>query len=383
MNNAWKNTIYLTHHSDIRYDESPVQFQQGNRIGADYIGNMIYEDETLKRILIDGGYIEGGVYYYYLTDHQGNNRMVVRSDGTVIQKNNYYPFGMVFAEQAVTVDEQDLQPYKYNGKELDRMHGLNQYDYSARYYDPALCRFTTVDPMAEKYYGVSPYVYCGDNPVNAVDITGMDWYWDQDKTRQYNPDITSQDQLQKGQTYIGTTDAVKDKNGNVIEDYRNDGSIMYTNETSGYRRMWNNTQTTGNEEMGIITDKGVLVLPSWNNGKHDSKVEKYNYAFDKGKLIDPVSDKEIPFSGTIHTHPTLETANGKIMNSWMNPSPEDYEYFGNRTPNIPFYVITANGKIHSYIPRSENLATPLILGNAGQTIGGIVFRNYSLKNRGK
>jgi len=147
---------------------------------TDYINNMIYEsgaldqNSTLKRILIDGGYIEGGVYYYYLTDHQGNNRMVVRSDGVVIQKNNYYPFGMVFAESYVTVDEQDLQPYKYNGKELDRMHGLNQYDYSARYYDPALCRFTTVDPMAEKYYGVSPYVYCLNNPVRYVDTNGKD-----------------------------------------------------------------------------------------------------------------------------------------------------------------------------------------------------------------
>ena len=49
MNNAWKNTTCLTHHSDVRYDESPVQFQQGNRIGADYIGNMIYESGSLDQ----------------------------------------------------------------------------------------------------------------------------------------------------------------------------------------------------------------------------------------------------------------------------------------------------------------------------------------------
>jgi len=169
----------------------------------------------------------------------------------------------------------------------------------------------------------------------------------------------------------------------VIENYRKDGSIMYSDEASGYRRMWNNTQKTGKEEMGIITDKGVLVLPSWNKKVTESAVEDYGYAFDKGNLVDPVSNKSISFSGTIHTHPTYETdPHGNVVHSWMKPSGEDFDYFGRETPNIPFYVITADGRIHSNIPRNANLATPLILGNAGKTIGGIVFRHYSLKHRG-
>lgn len=36
-------------------------------------------------------------------------------------------------------------------------------------YDPDLARWTTPDPLAEKYPGISPYVYCNDNPVNYVD----------------------------------------------------------------------------------------------------------------------------------------------------------------------------------------------------------------------
>ena len=52
------------------------------------------------------------------------------------------------------------------------MHGLNLYDYSARYMEPALGRFTTVDPLAEKYYSVSPYMYFNNNPVNNVDLKG-------------------------------------------------------------------------------------------------------------------------------------------------------------------------------------------------------------------
>ena len=68
---------------------------------------------------------------------------------------------------------QGFQPYKYNGKELDRMHGLDWYDYGARRYDPAYCMFTQMDPLVEKYPHLSPYVYCTGNPVNAIDPDGM------------------------------------------------------------------------------------------------------------------------------------------------------------------------------------------------------------------
>lgn len=146
---------------------------------TDYVGNIIYEAEKIgtnpatskTRILINGGYIEAGIYYFYLTDHLGNNRVVAKADGTVIQRNHYYPFGMTFAETPLA--EQKLQPYKYNNKEFDSMHGLNLYDYSARHMDATLGRFTSVDPLAEKYYSWSPYVYCYNNPLKYIDPSGM------------------------------------------------------------------------------------------------------------------------------------------------------------------------------------------------------------------
>lgn len=135
---------------------------------TDYVGNFIYENNVLKRILINGGYIENGVYHYYLTDYQGNNRIVVNASGVIVQRNNYYPFGTTFGDN--TVAEQGKQPYKYNGKELDQMHGLNWYDYSARWKDD--WRFMTVDPLAEKYYSVSPYAYVENNSIRHIDING-------------------------------------------------------------------------------------------------------------------------------------------------------------------------------------------------------------------
>lgn len=139
---------------------------------TDYVGNMIYEKGSLKRILVDGGYIENGAYYFYIQDHLGNNRVVAKADGTLVQANHYYPYGMTFAESSFA----EKQPYKYNGKELDDENGVNLYDYDARQMDIVSGRFTSVDPMAEKYYNWSPYVYCANNPINIIDPNGCDWY---------------------------------------------------------------------------------------------------------------------------------------------------------------------------------------------------------------
>ncbi|UKK72648.1 hypothetical protein L6467_01020 [Segatella bryantii] len=61
---------------------------------------------------------------------------------------------------------------RYNGKELDRSKDLDTYDYLARMYDPSLGRFMSVDQLCWKYYSISPYVYCADNPVKHVDPDG-------------------------------------------------------------------------------------------------------------------------------------------------------------------------------------------------------------------
>ena len=103
--------------------------------------------------------------------HFGNNREVVGACGAVTQVTNYYPFGAPYADASASKGA-DVQPYKYNGKELDLMHGLNTYDYGARQHDPVLARWDRIDPLCEKYYSTSPYAYCTNNPVNAIDPDG-------------------------------------------------------------------------------------------------------------------------------------------------------------------------------------------------------------------
>ena len=142
---------------------------------------------TLKNGRIDKYYFEGGfarafetsattdrfVFYYYNQDHLGNNREVVDIKGRIHQVTNYYPFGAPYADENA-IKGKSLQPYKYNGKELDLMHGLNTYDYGARQYDPILARWDRVDRMAEKKPWQSPYVYGRNNPIRFVDPDGND-----------------------------------------------------------------------------------------------------------------------------------------------------------------------------------------------------------------
>ena len=142
----------------------------GTTTTKDYCSNVVYENGIQKMLLTEDGYVDLSastpVYYYYLKDHQGNNRVVINSSGTVSETNHYYPFGGVFASTG------NVQPYKYNGKELDTKKGLNWYDYGARHYDATLGRWFVVDPLAEKMSAWSPYAYCFNNPIGLIDEEG-------------------------------------------------------------------------------------------------------------------------------------------------------------------------------------------------------------------
>jgi RHS repeat-associated protein len=119
----------------------------------------------------------------------GNIREVVDETGKVLQTNNYYPFGMPYTDSPE--DNSSYQKYKYNGKELDLVHGLNTCDYGARQYNPVIPSWDRVDMLAEKYYEMSPYNYCGGSPVNRIDYWGLD-YWstnDPDEIARYMSNI--------------------------------------------------------------------------------------------------------------------------------------------------------------------------------------------------
>ena len=108
-------------------------------------------------------------HIWYLKDHLGNNRVLADGSGNALRINHYDPFGIQIAVAGGTTSfpaGATESPYKYGGKEWNTT--TSTYDFEARQFAPAFHRFTTMDPLAEKYYSICPYAYCANNPVNPV-----------------------------------------------------------------------------------------------------------------------------------------------------------------------------------------------------------------------
>ena len=113
--------------------------------------------------------------YYTHGDHLGSANWITDADGKPIQYIHYAPYGELIAnKQTIGYDER----YKFTGKERDWETG---YDYfGARFYWSADGIFTTVDPLADKYPNVTPYLYCNGNPIMLVDPDGRNPIYDLD-----------------------------------------------------------------------------------------------------------------------------------------------------------------------------------------------------------
>ena len=109
---------------------------------------------------------------YHVNDYLCSVRVVTDARGEVLERNDYSGFGKRLASSAVTPAAGSANRYRFSGKEEQGFAGVPWQDFGARMYDPDLARWTTPDPLADKYPGISPYVYCNDNPVNIVDTDG-------------------------------------------------------------------------------------------------------------------------------------------------------------------------------------------------------------------
>ncbi len=98
-----------------------------------------------------------------------------QDSGSVVERNDYYPLGMR-TSTGNSYPQLATNLYKYNGKEVQTLGGIGFTDYGARMYDDFTGRWFVPDPLAEKYASMSPYVYCGGNPIMYFDPDGRDWY---------------------------------------------------------------------------------------------------------------------------------------------------------------------------------------------------------------
>lgn len=148
----------------------------------DYLGGIEYSkvgtgSPIIELVTTGEGYLQNNSgtysYHYYNMDHLGNVRSVYKRGASatvpeIIQKQDYYPFGKT--KSLVTGG---VNHYLYNGKE--RLPEIkDQLDYGARFYDPEIGRWNVVDPLGEKYSGVSPYAYALNDPIFYIDPNGME-----------------------------------------------------------------------------------------------------------------------------------------------------------------------------------------------------------------
>lgn len=182
--------------------------------GYDYNGTFTYSHasggtRTLESVAFGGGRIRknGSTYAvdYYVTDHLGSVRAIVNASGAIVEQNDYYPFG---TRQQNGLTPLSTNRWRFSGKEgYDSTFGIALDDFGARLFDRTA--WTSIDPLAEKYYSVSPYMYCAGNPVRFVDLDG-ERIWKVDN----NGDIT------KAWPSIRTVIKTVDERGNTISKIR-------------------------------------------------------------------------------------------------------------------------------------------------------------------
>ncbi len=146
-----------------------LALEVGNEVGStsEEDESNEYESDVTDSLLASDPDYEVNQYYIH-PDQLGSASFITDINGETYQHVEYLPFGETFVEERNS--EQDQFTYLYNGKELDEATEL--YYYGARYYDPRTNIFLGVDPLAEKYPGLSPYSYCANNPIKYTDPDG-------------------------------------------------------------------------------------------------------------------------------------------------------------------------------------------------------------------
>ena len=215
------------------WDGTKVKTSSALGHGRLYKGSFVYSvsptSTQLERISHDEGRIlaaagASGTEFidtWHVRDYLGSVRAVydistpanevADASEHVLEQSDYYAFGGRIDDGNQAFDQTNR--YRYNGKEQLRFESLNLdpglTDYGARYYAPTFGRWTTPDPLADKYYSVSPYAFCNNNPVNFVDPDGKsygDYY-------SYTGEYIASDGIEDNKVYL-----VRDK---YIDTYRN------------------------------------------------------------------------------------------------------------------------------------------------------------------
>lgn len=244
VNPIYERTIYIDGifeycilENGTTYEKNYVHVMDNNsRIAAIRIGS-IFPDDISDEII------------YNLEDQIGSSTIRLNINGTIIDKEEYYPFG------DSSLRTFTKKRYRYTGKEKDLESGL--YYYGARYYTAWTCRFISVDPLAAKYTNLSGYLYAYNNPLVFNDPTGLEG---EPKVGEVRIENGSQ------QVYTGSGEGLGWKSTSDVDNFQADGgNTIFTRVGS------EGTYTYQKIESVFITINGDYGLPDNYSGTLGTK----------------------------------------------------------------------------------------------------------------
>lgn len=280
-----------------------------NGTTRDYIGGIQYVAGAIDLIQTEEGLARKSgssyLYEYTLSDHLGNNRLsfdIYGGAAREIQHDDYYPFGKTFNSYTLGARNN----YLYNGKEIQG--GLEHYDYGARFYDPLIGRWNTIDPLSEQMRRHSPYKYSFNNPMRYIDPDGM---W---------PESIHLDMF-----------------GNVLGNYNDGDNSVYLHENAknykNYKRNYDpkKNRAAGGEKIGelggtINIDKIYANLISMNisEAKDLSPTDFYDHV--KGKGVWDYKNRENTIYGLVND--LKDNTNFTFQGSKMDAADIGNHHFG-------------------------------------------------------
>ena len=225
-------------------------------------------------------------FEYYLKDHLGNTRVTFGGSNIpgatdLVQVSNYYPFGMVMNQENFNAGGLNYQQnqYLYNGKELQTNEfegsGLDWYDYGARMYDPAIARFTTIDPLVEDYSNQSPFLYAYNNPIRYTDFLGMGAEDEVDEKE-------NNDKEKKKKEDEKPKHGDKDKDGNI---YHRHGGWVTQEQFNNWEELGSTKRVKGPEYAGNFWDFANKINNGGNRQWSDPDTGIEYYIDDAGNII--------------------------------------------------------------------------------------------------